>query len=103
LRSESTDTKFNSSRCDEKFRGRVRPFLSETRLKDVVNADERSNLLIFSGEIYMRKNQRFQIIVCQSKDSQLFGKKCAVLEMIDGSHLKSHLNVEVKAYSRGES
>ena len=45
--------KFNSSRCDEKLRGSVKPFLLETRLKDVVNAGESSNLLIFSGGIYM--------------------------------------------------
>lgn len=89
--------KFNSSRCDEKLRGSDRPFLSETRLKDVVNAGERSNLLIFSGGIYMRQDQRIQIIVCQSKISHIFGKKCAIPEMIDGLLLKSHLNVEVKA------
>ena len=97
MRSESTDIKFNSSRCDEKLRGSVKPFLAETRLKDVVNAGERSNLLIFSGGIYMRQDQRIQIIDRQSKGSQLFWKRCAILEMIDGLHLKSHLNVEVKA------
>lgn len=53
--------KFNSSRCDEKLRGSVKPFLSETRLKVVVNAGERSNLLIFSGGIYIDQDQRTQI------------------------------------------
>ena len=74
--------KFNSSRCDRKLRGSVKPFFSETRLKDVVNAGERSNLLIFSGGIYMVEDQRIRMIVCQSKGSQIFGKKCAILEMI---------------------
>jgi hypothetical protein len=75
--------KFNSSRCDEKLRGSVKPFLLETRLNDVVNAGERSNLLIFSGETYMDQDQRIQKIVCQSKGSQIFWKKCAILETID--------------------
>ena len=91
--------KFNSSRCDEKLRGRVNPFLSETRLNDVVNAGERSNLLIFSGEIYVHQDQRIQIIVCRRKGSQLSAKKCAILEMIHEWHLKSHLNVEVEEAS----
>ena len=47
--------KFNSSRCDEKLRGSVKPFLFEISLKDVVNAGERSNLLIFSGGIYVHE------------------------------------------------
>ena len=55
--------KFNSSRCDEKLRGSVNPFLFETRLKDVVNADDRSSLLIFSGGIYTDQNQCIQMIV----------------------------------------
>ena len=75
--------KFNSSRCDEKLRGSVKPFLFETRLKDVVNAGERSNFLIFSDGIYMVQDQRTQMIVCQSKGSQIYWKKCAILEMID--------------------
>jgi hypothetical protein len=75
--------KFNSSRCDEKLRGSVKPFLFETRLNDVVNAGERSNLLIFSGGIYMDQDQRIQMIVCQSKGSQIFWMKCAILETID--------------------
>jgi hypothetical protein len=75
--------KFNSSRCDEKLRGSVKPFLFETRLKDVVNAGERSNLLIFSDGIYMVQDQRIQMIVCQSKGSQIYWKICAIPEMID--------------------
>ena len=78
--------KFNSSRCDEKLSGSDKPFFSETLLKDVVNAGERSNLLIFSGGIYMNqdKAERIRMIVfCQSKGSQIFWKKCAILEMID--------------------
>ena len=68
----------------------------ETLLKDVVNAGERSNLLIFSGEIYMSQDQRIQIVVCQSEGSHIFWKKCTIPEMIDGLHLKSQ-NLEVKA------
>ena len=49
----------------------------------------------------MRMDQRIQTIVCQSKGSHIFGKKCAIPEMIDGLHLKSHLNVEVKAFELG--
>jgi hypothetical protein len=60
FRSESTDMKFNSSRCDEKLRGNIKPFLLETRLKDVMNAEERSNLLILSGEIYIGPDQCIQ-------------------------------------------
>jgi hypothetical protein len=59
--------KFNSSRCDEKLRGSVKPFLFETRLKDVVNADDRSSLLIFSGGIYMDQNQCIQMTVTRIK------------------------------------
>jgi hypothetical protein len=77
--------KFNSSRFDEKLRGSVKPFFPETLLKDVVNAGERSNLLIFSGGIYMDQDQRIQkrVFFFQLKDSQIFWKKCAILEMID--------------------
>ena len=66
--------KFNSSRCDEKLRGSVKPFLSETRLKVVVNAGERSSLLIFSGGIYIDQDQRTQMIVVNQKVYRYIGR-----------------------------
>jgi len=77
--------KFNSSRCDEKFRGSVRPFFFDTRLKEVVNAGERSKLLIFSDGIYIDQDQCIQNDSYNklSRGSQRFWMKCATLEMID--------------------
>ena len=73
--------KLNSSRCDEKLRGSVKPFLFKISLKDVVNAGERSNLLIFLGGIYVHEPgsahsnnglsiKRFTIILEEMRNSR---------------------------------
>ncbi len=55
LRRERTETRFNSSRWESNFNGRLSPWTSETRLKEDLNDTERRSRSMESSAIYAGK------------------------------------------------